>query len=418
MGERGKMKVLLANKYFYRKGGSDTVFFETAEILEKKGHQTIFFSMDHPRNLPCKYNDKFVSHVDYNRGSWRERIKASLNILYSWEARKKIEELIKDTKPDIVHLHNIYHQISPSILHACKKAGIPVVMTLHDYKLACASYVLLAQGKICEACAHGRYYNCFLKGCVKGSRTKSLLNTFEMYLHHKILHIYKSIDTFIAPSRFLINKLRDMGVKGNFEYLPNFVRLEDCSPQYHWEENSIVYIGRLSAEKGLLTLLRAIKDLKITVKIIGDGPLKDEIKRQVEKNGYKNVKLLGYKNGEDLKNEIKNSLFTILPSEWHEVFGLAVIEGFSLGKPAIVSRIGGMPELVKEGVTGLTFEAGHSEELRSKIEYLVNRPDEILRMGKNARAFVEKELTPENYYTELIDIYKRVIMKNTLGRDT
>ncbi|OGS71111.1 MAG: group 1 glycosyl transferase [Flavobacteria bacterium RIFCSPLOWO2_12_FULL_35_11] len=403
------MKILLANKYFYLKGGSEYVFFETAELLKKKGHEVVFISMQHPQNVPSEYEKYFVSNVDYEQSGLKNNIVASLKLLYSFEAKINIEELIKKEKPDIAHLHNIHHQISPSILHSIKKFNIPVVLTLHDYKMVCAFYSMLADVKICEACKNGRYYYCFLKACVKDSRVKSLLNTIEMYLHHRILRIYDMVDVFISPSRFLKLKLEEMGFKGNIVYLPNFVNLEDYKPQYDWQENSIVYFGRLSKEKGLFTLIEAMRGLEIKLKIIGEGPIKEDLKRRAFDAGNRNIEFLGYKTGEELKNEIRKSMFFILPSEWYENNPRSVIEAFALGKPVIGARIGGIPELVKDNETGLTFEPGNSEDLRSKIEYLINKPEKIVEMGKNAREFVVREFDAEKHYRRLMEIYNSVL---------
>jgi glycosyltransferase involved in cell wall biosynthesis len=404
------MNILLANKYFYRKGGAESSFFITADLLRRKGHNVIFFSMQDERNDPSEYERYFVSNVDYEKPGVKNKIDAAIKLLYSYEAKNKIEQLIKREKPDIAHLNNIYHQISPSIIHGLKKFNIPVVMTLRDYKLVCASYNMLVQGKACEACKDGKYYHCFLKGCVKGSKAKSLLNTIEMYLHHKILSIYNMVDIFISPSRFLKNKVGEMGAKGKFVYLPNFVRVDEFQPQYTWNENSIVYFGRLSEEKGLLTLVKAMKDIpEISLKIIGEGPLRERLESEIRRDVIGNIRFLGYKSGEELNNEVRKSMFVVLPSEWYENNPRTIIEGFALGKPAVGSRIGGIPELVRDDETGFTFQAGDPEDLKKKILLLAKNPEKILLMGKRARSFVEQELNPEKHYEKLMEIYKQAM---------
>lgn len=404
------MRVLLANKYFYLKGGSEYVFFETAKILKDKCHLVSYFSMKHQNNIPTEYEKYFVSHVDYDSKGVMNKIAASLKLLYSLEARRKIEELINVDRPDIAHLHNIHHQISPSILQSIKKHHIPIVLTLHDYKMVCAFYSMLANGGICEACKNGRYYNCFLNACVKNSRIKSLLSTIEMYLHHRILHIYDLVDVFISPSLFLKNKLIEMGFKGRIEHLPNFVNFNDFTPHYKSEENSIVYFGRLSQEKGLFTLIDAMKGLNVKLKIIGEGPMKENLESVVKSRQINNIDFLGYKNGEALKDEIGKSLFFVLPSEWYENNPRSILEGFALGKPAICARIGGITELIKDGETGLTYESGNSEDLKMTISALINKKAEIEQMGLRARRMVEKEFNPEIHYEKLMGIYKQAGM--------
>lgn len=405
------MKILFANKYFYRKGGAEYVFFDSAKLLENKGHKIIFFSMHHPKNLTSAYNDYFVSLIDYEKGGIKNKVDVSVKLLYSFEAKRKMEALIKKEKPDVAHLHNIYHQISPSIIHTLKKYHIPIVMTLHDYKITCASYHMLANGRICEACKDGKYYQCFLKRCVKESIVKSLLNTAEMYLHHKLLHIYDLVDIFISPSMFLKNKAEEMGFKGKIMYLPNFVNLQDYDPQYNWRENSIVYFGRLSKEKGLDTLIEAMEGLNIKLKVIGEGPIKERLESRVRSLELKNIEFLGYKSGEELKNEIRKSMFAILPSEWYENNPRAIIEGPALGKPVIGARIGGIPELVKDNETGLTFEAGNSEDLMAKMIHLSKNTAEIEKMGLNARRKVEEEFSTEIHYKKLTNIYRSALNK-------
>jgi len=405
------MKILLINKYLFPKGGDAISTLNTGKLLTTKGHKVIFWGMDHPLNPPYPYEDNFVSYIDYNnpRRSILKQTKMASNLMYSVEAKKKLEKIIKSEKPDIVHLNNFAHQISPSILHIFKKYNIPMVMTCHDYKLVCASYSMLLDGKVCEACKGGRYYNCFFRRCVKDSRTKSLLNTIEMYLHHKILHIYDLVDVFVSPSRFLKTKLEEMGFKCRIKYLPNFVRTNKFRPQYEASENSIVYFGRLSKEKGLYTLLEAVKGLDAKLKIIGEGLLKEALERRVEDKGIKNVEFLGYRTGEDLKDEIRKSMFVVLPSECYENNPRSIIEGFALGKPAIGARIGGIPELVKNNETGLTFEPGNVKDLQSKIKYLIDNSNKIIEIGKNARRFVEKELNAEKHYQSLMKIYEDVL---------
>ena len=409
------MKILLINKYLYLKGGDATSALSTGELLRRKGHEVIFWGMDSPFNMEHSYRDYFISNVDYNvRNGIGKQIRMSFNLLYSFEAKQKIAKLLKDIgKPDIVHLHNFSHQISPSVLHIFKKYNSPVVMTMHDYKLVCASYAMLAKDKICEDCKDGRYYQCFLNSCVKNSGTKSLLNTVEMYLHHRILHIYDLIDIFISPSRFLKNKVKEMGFKGKVLYLPHFLNLEAYHPRYDWEENSIVYFGRLSREKGLFTLIEAMRRLPdITLKIIGEGSLRKALGNRVKAEGINNVEFVGYKTGEELRNEIRKSMVVVVPSEWYENLPFAVMEPFALGKSVIGARIGGIPELVKDSETGFTFESGNSNDLRSKIAHLANNTEKITEMGQNARLFAEKELNAERHYEKLIKIYNMAIEKH------
>lgn len=404
------MNILLSNKYFFVKGGAETYLFSLADILEKKGHQIKYFSMHHHKNRQSPDEKYFVSHWDNTDLTLSNIISASAQLLYSLEAKKKISRLLSDFRPDVVHLNNIYHQLSPSIIHSIKKSGVPMVMTLHDFKMVCPVYSLYVNGHICEACKHGRYYNCAINKCVKASAAKSYLGALEMYLHHSLLGIYDLVDIFISPSRFLKNKMLEFGFKGDIVHLPNFVSLEQFIPSYQWESRSVTFFGRLVKNKGILTLIDAVKTIEnIELKVIGDGPLHNFIVDKIQTENIKNVKLLGFKNGADLHNEIRDSMFVVVPSEWYENNPLSVIESFALGKPVIGTDIGGIPELVQHNKTGLTFALGDTEDLREKIVALANAPDQIVEMGTNARRFVEDKLDAETYYNGLEKIYRRVM---------
>lgn len=419
------VKILLANKYFYIKGGAENSFFVTANLLKRHGHEINFFSVADPRNIPSEDARCFISGVEYDHPNIFQAAKSAGRLLYSWEARRNLDCLIQDRKPDLAHLNNIYHQISPSILHSLKQKRIPTVMSLRDYKVVCASYSMIASGKICEACKNGRHYQCFLKKCVKNSRIKSLLNVIEMYLHHSILHLYDLVDVYISPSRFLKTKVEEMGFKGKVVYIPNFVEPSDFKPAYAWKEKSICFIGRLSKEKGVATLIEAVKGLDVTLKVIGEGPLRKELeegarrmeqgtrsgeqlqaKRSPNSDLPTNIRFLGYLSGDALKEEIRNSMFTVIPSEWYENNPRSVIESFALGKPVIGARIGGIPELVQDGQTGWTYEPFNVSDLRDQIIKLVNDPVAIGQMGKHARQFVESELNPEVHYQKLMKVYE------------
>ncbi len=403
------MKILLVNKFLYPKGGDAISTLATGRLLVQKGHDVFYWGMNHPNNSDFPYIEHFVSHVDYDKSlGITKQLKAALNILYSFEAKKKFEIIIKKIQPDIVHLNNFAHQISPSILYVLRKSKIPAVMTMHDYKMVCASYSMLVNGKPCEKCKDGKYYNCVLQKCTKGSYVKSLVNTAEMYLHHKILHIYDYIDTYISPSKFLKNKIEEMRFRGTVVYLPNFVDVETLQPLYESQEESIVYVGRLSHEKGIKTLMDAIKGVNIKLKIIGEGPLAGSLINKSIKEKIENVEFLGYKKGEDLQNEIKKSILMVIPSEWYENNPRSVIEAFALGKPVIGARIGGIPELVRDWETGITFESGNIADLRDKLQLLLKNRERIPEMGRKARAFVKIELNAETHYKNLLNIYKKI----------
>jgi len=407
------MKILAVNKFFYPKGGSESVFFDTTKLLESKGHQVVHFSMDHPSNVDSPQSRYFVSNLDFNAsGGLHQKVKTSGRILYSFEAKRKFEALLSSEKPDIVHLHNIYHQISPSILHVCRKHRIPAVMTLHDYKLVCPIYTLFTDGKVCEMCLGGRYYWCLRKKCNQDSFWRSLINTKEMYLHHRILRVYDLVDTFISPSEFLKMELQKAGFSGRVDTIPNFIWVDEIQPSYSWDEDTIVYFGRLSPEKGIHTLLDALKGLDVKCLIIGDGPQKAELVRKAETQGLSNVSFISHMPWKELMERLKRSMFVVLPSLWFENSPRSVFEAFAHGKIVLGARIGGIPELVHDSQTGLTFNPGDPTDLKEKIVYLLQNQRKIVDMGKRARKVVEDRFDPKVHYGKLLEVYERALGKN------
>ncbi len=407
------MKVLIINKFLYNRGGDAIVALNTGELLEKNEHEVVFWGMKNALNKSFAHDDLFIDEIDLNMvGGVKNRLRAAGNMLYSYEAKRKVETLIERVgKPDIVHLHNFAHQISPSILDVFRRYNIPCVMTMHDYKMVCASYTLLSDGQLCEKCAGANYFSCFREGCVKDSKTKSLLNSVEMYLHHKIFHIYDHIDLFISPSRFLKDKVQAMGFKRPIEVLPNFVDISD-EPDDDVYSKTICYVGRLSKEKGISTLLEAMKILpEIGLKIMGDGPWRKELENKVRLENLKNIVFLGHLSGNKFKEEIRSCRFSVSPSEWYENNPRSIIESFALAKPVIGSRIGGIPELVRDQETGLTFECGNATDLAVKIATLMSNPEQCAAMGKRARRWVQDELNSVKHYERLLAIYQRVINK-------
>jgi len=378
-------------------------------LLAEHGHQVIYWGMAHPDNPNYPYQEFFTEYVDLNAPmNLRNSLKIASNLLYSFEAKNKIERLVEIERPDIVHLNSVAHQISPSILRVFRKFNIPTVMTLHDYKMVCASYLMINRNSTCEACIHGKYYMCFVKKCVKDSRPKSFLNTIEMYLHHKILHLYDSIDIFISPSVFLKQKLYDMGFNKQIVHLPNFVDGLDSHPPKMNRTNRFLYFGRLSSEKGIETLIKAAGSMDIELHIVGSGPYELALKQVALAQGAGNVQFMGYKTGTELEREISEALAVVVPSQWYENNPRAVLEAFAMGTPVIGANIGGIPELVLSDETGLIFESGDADDLIRVMRYCINNKGTVWAMGKRAQVYVRKHFNAQQYYDELIDIYRRV----------
>ena len=402
------MKIIFANNYYYLRGGSERVFFDEMEILEKDGHTIIPFTRKFDKNFSSNYEEYFPDDFKYHDVSLPEKIIAAKKLIYSSESKRSFSYLINKVKPDLVHVHNIYGRLTNSIIDSAKNHNIPVVMTLHDYKIVCPAYIMLRNGKICEDCKGGKFYKCFTTKCHKDSYIPSAINTFEAY-YNNFRGKYKWISKFISPSQFLIDKHIESGHDiDNFIHIPNFIKLNDFKPNYN-HKNYILFIGRLSKEKGINTLIKTFEKLDINLKIVGEGPEKDKIKNYLLSNKINNVMLEGYKTGNELKKAFQNAMFVIFPSEWYENAPMTILESFAYGKPVIGTKLGGSPEMIIPHETGLLYEAGNVDDLHNKILYLLDNEDLIKSMGKNARQLVEKEHSSESHLNQLLELYNTII---------
>ncbi len=410
------MKVLLVNKFFYIKGGSETYYFSLKKLLQDNGHEVIDFSMKDDKNYESEYSEYFIDSIDYNGSqSVGSKGKIAGKIIYSFEAKRKIEQLIKATKPDIVHLQIFQHQMSPSILDVFKKYDIPVVYTAHDMKMVCPNYKMLNGSGICEDCKEGKYINCLKNSCVKESKAKSLINTIECYFH-KYKNSYGIIDKVITPSKFYRDKFVEFGVENErVKYIPNFLKEDKYVPQYECKDY-FLYFGRLSEEKGIKTLLDAMKLNDYQLKIVGTGPLQEELAEYINSSGLnERVVMEGYKSGAELEALVKDSMAVIVPSEWYENAPYSVIESMAQGKAIIGADIGGIPELIEENINGHIFKSKDSNELNEKMKKLVDNKEKLAFFGQMSRKKFQEEFTEEKHLKEILKVYDEAIKnhKNT-----
>jgi len=407
------MNVLLINRFFFMRGGTEAVFFRTAEALKKRGHKTAFFSMRHPSNIAGEYEKYFSPEVDLSgEGGVFKKIKNAAGALYSFGAEKALGRLLDEQPVDIAHLFGINHQLSPSVLSALRKRRVPAVMSLHDLKLVCPSYYMLSRGRHCERCRGKRFYHCALEGCHKGSRMQSLVLTAESWLNHGILKSYRDIRCYVCPSDFIARTCREMGLEGDFVRIYNPVDASEWKPFSGKRDDYIIYVGRLSREKGITTLIDAVKGLPVKLKIAGDGPLKEMIETRLVREKIDNVELLGYLKPGALEAAIGRSRALVFPSECCEAFGLSIAEAFSMQVPVIGSDLGAVPELVRDGKTGLIFRAGDPADLRGKIVKLTGEPETRERMGIEGRRFVESNFSPDKYCERVLEVYNKAMDKN------
>jgi len=409
------MKILMINKYYFIKGGSERYFFELTKILENNGHQVIPFAMQHPNNFKSEYSEFFVDNIEFNLNSRYEKIKNGVKIanriIYSVEAKNKVDQLINRVKPDLAHLHMIDHQISPSILHAIKKYDIPVLQTVHQSKLICPNYRMYNWHKkqICEKCLGGHFYHPVIEKCHKDSRIAGLLIAVEAYIHKWIKIYEKNIDIYHVPSRFMGRKFIQAGIdEKKVKHLYYTININDYPPYYEFEDY-FVYYGRLEGAKGLMTLLKAMRQIKRSkLLMIGTGPEQVKLEEFAINNNLKNVEFVGYKSGDILQKLVSNAKFVIIPSECYDNSPLVIYESFSMGKPVIGSNMGGIPELIDHEENGLHFEVGDDNKLAQSINFLLDHPELIRQYGKNARKKAEREFSSENHYQKLISLYRQI----------
>lgn len=390
------MVVLLINKFFFEKGGAERYFFLLSDELQARGHDVVHFSMQHTNNRPSPYSEYFVSRREYDvpKGPFRS-LTEGLSFIRSREAARNIKKLIDKYRPRIAHIHNIYHQITPSVIPVLEAAGIPMVMTIHDYKLVCPNYSLFAAGEYCYRCKNGKFYQAVLTNC-SGSLSRGALLAAEAY-RQRSSGVYKAIRRFVAPSRYMRNKITAAGFeKDRVRYVPGFIppRPFGENPELTEDErivlenlprSYVLYFGRLSPEKGLLTLIEAAQKLpEIQFVICGDGPQAGRLAAEVDDRALNNVFFTGYANKPLLEQMVGRARISVLPTLSPENAPFTVLESAAAGLPLIVSDMGGLPEMA--GVLGgEVFKHADAGDLAAKIAALWKDPEAARLRGDAGR---------------------------------
>ncbi|GFI01202.1 alpha-D-kanosaminyltransferase [Lachnospiraceae bacterium] len=401
------MKILIVNKFLYPNGGSETYIFRLGEQLQKMGHEVQFFGMEHEGRIVGNRVESYTSDMDFHTGRFA-RILYPFKIIYSREARRKIRKVLEDFGPDAVHLNNFNFQLTPSILYEIDKyrrktAGkVKIVFTAHDSQLVCPNHLMqqYISKERCTKCVGGSPWNCAKYKCIHGSFAKSLLGSVEAFLYRN-LGTYRLIDTAICPSAFLKEKLDTCReLKGKTVVMHNFIEpFKEGEGTKKEIEPYVLYFGRYSKEKGIETLLKVCKKLSaIPFVFAGNGPYEEQV------NVAMNITNKGFTTGKELKELIHNARFSIFPSECNENCPFAVMESLAYKTPVIGAKIGGVPELIKDSVTGYLFESGNEEQLCQRIEFLWNHPEEVERLTKECTNIVFDSV--ESYCDKLISYYQ------------
>lgn len=399
------MKILLVNKFHYLRGGSEKYYFELAKLLKNHGHTVAFFSMKNENNIKTDDREYFVDEIDMNTGSKFE----ALNVIYSKKNKALMEKALEEFKPDIVHINNFQRQLSASIIDAVKEKNIPLIMTAHDLNPICPASIMLYNGEVCEDCITKGYTSCIKKKCIKNSMLKSVLGYIEKK-YYDLHKMFCKVDCIISPSKFNKNQLLKGKLKCNdITVIHNFVNetektdytLGDCA----------FYFGRLSREKGILNLVEAINNVPgAKLMIAGDGPEKENIQTYIKEHKLENrITLLGYLNQNDIRENIRKCRFVTVPSICFENCPYSVLEATEIGKPIIGSKIGGIPELVKDDVNGYTYTYDCVEDLTDKLRILFENDEKVNEFSNNSKKLYKENYSAEAYYNKLMAVYNKYI---------
>lgn len=400
-----KRTILNVSQNYHVRGGSDRYFFTLAELLQKHGHRVVPFTAASPNNESSEWENYFPRGADFEHPGAGDL----LRFLYSHDAVKSIRQLLKDTDLDLAHFHIYYGKLTASILEVLKRDGIPLIQTLHEYKLTCPVYSHLSNDEICEACEGKHFWRALPKRCNRGSLARTALSVTESYIS-KMLGAVKKFDHFISVSHFLRKKMISHGIpEDKISTVHNFVDVSDVTPNFS-EGEYILYFGRVHRSKGILTLIEAAVPLTdVPIYIVGDGEAIPEVQQIIEKNGCKHIHLLGFKQGDELRELIQNSICTVLPSEWYENCPMSVLESYAYGKPVIGADIGGIPELIVDGVDGYLVPSGEQETLRDRLLWMSEHKDDAAEMGRIGRYKMETEFNADIHYERIMNVYRQFL---------
>lgn len=399
------MKVLLINNCFWRRGGSEAVFFGTADLLKEMGHEVVFFSMEDDQNIHTDNPEYFVSRDG--------KLSQMKDYFSNHAAAHRLEEILKREKPDIAHVHLFWGGIGPSVFAVLKRYGVPLVHTVHDYRMVCPAYTFRnGRGELCEKCKGGKFIECLKGKCSKGSAVQSALMTAEMYYRNKKWHPAKELDGIIYVSNFAKQKHEEFDNKfleTKNIVLYNFTTVGEKFPPVEMDGGYYLYYGRLSHEKGIATLVDAFsKHPELKLKVVGTGPKEEELRQK----NYQNIEFLGYKTGVELYNLVRNARFVCVPSEWYENNPMTIVEAYSMGVPVIGANIGGIPEIIEERKTGFLFESGNTDSLEKAVQKsLAVSQEEYTLMKEESLKFAKEHFNYANYKERLLLFYNEIIQK-------
>lgn len=382
------MRILICHNSYQQRGGEDSVVEAEAELLRSNGHDVEIYS---------RYNDDIKA---------MSALSVAAQTVWSGRTIDEVSELIGSFCPDVIHVHNTLPLISPSIYWVASKYGIPVVQTLHNYRLACLNGLYLRGGDVCEDCAGVLPWRGVVRRCYRDSVAASAILGSMLALHRGLGSYRNKVDCYIALTEFARNKFIEAGIpEGKVRVKPNFISTGSLEKESEPPlKKGAIFVGRLSREKGIETLAAAWRHLEVPLRVVGDGPSAEKISH-IERS---QIELLGMLDRKQVFQHMRRSSFFVMPSEWYEGFPMVILEAFSQRLPVIASCLGSMAEIVEDGVTGLHFEAGNAEDLAEKVRWMNEHPEECRQMGINARKVYEEKYTPEKNHKLLMAVYKEV----------
>jgi glycosyltransferase involved in cell wall biosynthesis len=410
------LKILLVNNFHYLRGGDCRYTFDLARLLEKHGHEVVHFSMHHPKNIRYDYSRFFISHIDYADLNGQRSLRSAYWVLITsfWnrEAQKNLAALFQEFRPDVAHLQNILHHITPSVILVLKKQNIPIVHHLHDYNLICPDTYLLRDGKICEECFEKRYYHCVLNRCKKNSLMASALATAQRYLHEAI-GAFRDVARFIAPSVFAKKKFMEAGFAyaDRLVHIPHIVECERIIPDWQFRQTvGVVFAGRLITQKGIWTLLKAgALTPEVPITVFGDGELQSALEEKIARQRLANIRLMGWKSQHEVLKALQGARALVMPSEWYETAGISILEAGAVGRAAIVSSNTAMTEVVQHEKNGLVFPMGDAERLAECIRRVGSDASLAETLGREARIRMEQVYDAKVHYRQISKLYVQVI---------
>lgn len=387
-------KILLVNKFFYPRGGDCFVTMSLRRLLMSQGMDVRVYAMDYPANEPLPEAEGFASMVDFG-GGVRDRLRAASRLLGGAGIRASFRKALTDFGPDVVWVHNIHSYLSPAILEEAHRAGIRTLWTLHDYKLVCPDYICMdATGKVCTDCIGSSPLGVLRRRCMRGSVAASLLAAVEAMKWNRA-RLEKVTDLFVCPSRFMA----DMMVKGGFDpkrlkVVPNFLdpdKMELLSGDNNTPRpDRMVYVGRLSREKGVETLLESLTDDMPQLDIYGGGPLEADLRDRYARDGH--VRFMGHADAATVASALRSARLSVVPSQWYENNPLSIIESLSAGTPVVGADMGGIPELLANPGDGMVFAPG---TLRDTLHKALATEWDHNAIARRARATYSREAALE-----------------------